>query len=420
MLLNPHNSMIRHRILRFAALAGALASPSLALQGQSSQHFQRIATFPVYLNTSVDDETVAEIVAATPDGNTLVYTDSETEKLGFVDITDPTNPQPAGAVDLPGEPTAVSVRGNFALVGVNTSADFVDTSGELVVIDIQARTIVRSLDLGGQPDSVAVSPDGQYAAVAIENERDEDLGDGEPPQLPAGFLVIVDLVGDDPPTGAPERRPDRHRARPDDPEPEFVDINCFNLCAVTPRRTTTSSSSASRSAGCSPPSRPARSTCRRRRGRGRRDRSDRDLDAVRASRTPSPGWAALATADEGDLFGGSRGYELDRLRLDDPRAGDSLEHGTARAGHYPEERSGNKGNEPEGVEYGEYGSGDRFLFVGSERSNLVFVYRLLGGGLLGASEPILEQVLPTGVGPEGLLAIPDRDSSSSPREGRSR
>ena len=203
MLLNPHNSMIRYRILRFAALAGALASPSLALQGQSSQHFQRIATFPVYLNTSVDDETVAEIVAATPDGNTLVYTDSETEKLGFVDITDPANPRPAGAVDLPGEPTAVSVRGNFALVGVNTSADFVDTSGELVVIDIQARTIVRSLDLGGQPDSVAVSPDGQYAAVAIENERDEDLGDGEPPQLPAGFLVIVDLVGDDAANWAP-------------------------------------------------------------------------------------------------------------------------------------------------------------------------------------------------------------------------
>ena len=216
--------MIRHRLLPFVALAGPFASPCLALQGQSSQHFQRIATFPVYLNTDVDDETVAEIVAATPDGNTLVYTDSETEKLGFVDITDPSNPQPAGAVDLPGEPTAVSVRGNFALVGVNTSADFVDTSGELVVIDIQARTIVRSLDLGGQPDSVAVSPDGQYAAVAIENERDEDLGDGEPPQLPAGFLVIVDLIGDDTADWGTRNVDLTGIASlfPDDPEPEFV------------------------------------------------------------------------------------------------------------------------------------------------------------------------------------------------------
>jgi hypothetical protein len=33
-------------------------------------------------------------------------------------------------------------------------------------------------DLGGQPDSVAASPDGRYLAVAIENERDEDLDDG--------------------------------------------------------------------------------------------------------------------------------------------------------------------------------------------------------------------------------------------------
>ena len=415
MLLNPHNSMIRYRILRFAALAGALASPSLALQGQSSQHFQRIATFPVYLNTSVDDETVAEIVAATPDGNTLVYTDSETEKLGFVDITDPANPQPAGAVDLPGEPTAVSVRGNFALVGVNTSADFVDTSGELVVIDIQARTIVRSLDLGGQPDSVAVSPDGQYAAVAIENERDEDLGDGEPPQLPAGFLVIVDLVGDDTANWS-TRNVDLTGIAPlfpDDPEPEFVDINRFNLCAVTLQennhivivslalgRVLTSFSA------------------------GTVDLTDIDvdeegvidqtasLDAV--PREPDAiAWVgnfALATADEGDLFGGSRGFtNWTVFGSTIFEAGNSLEHGTARAGHYPEERSGNKGNEPEGVEYGEYGSGDRFLFVGSERSNLVFVYRLLGGGLLGASQPVLEQVLPTGVGPEGLLAIPDRD-----------
>ena len=29
-----------------------------------------------------------------------------------------------------------------------------------------------TIDLGGQPDSIAVSPDGKYAAVVIENERD--------------------------------------------------------------------------------------------------------------------------------------------------------------------------------------------------------------------------------------------------------
>ncbi len=37
------------------------------------------------------------------------------------------------------------------------------------------RTVTARCDLGGQPDSVAVSPDGTLAAVAIENERDEDV-----------------------------------------------------------------------------------------------------------------------------------------------------------------------------------------------------------------------------------------------------
>ena len=53
----------------------------------------------------------------------------------------------------------------------------------------------RSIVLGGQPDSVAISADGRYAAIAIENERDEDVNDGAMPQPPAGFLTIVDLIG---------------------------------------------------------------------------------------------------------------------------------------------------------------------------------------------------------------------------------
>ncbi len=32
---------------------------------------------------------VAEIVAATPDGNTLIYTDADGRRIGFVDITNP-------------------------------------------------------------------------------------------------------------------------------------------------------------------------------------------------------------------------------------------------------------------------------------------------------------------------------------------
>jgi hypothetical protein len=55
--------------------------------------FERVATFDV-------PGQVAEIITSTPDGKTLIYTDSAAEEIGFVTITDPQ--QPRGCVDGPG------------------------------------------------------------------------------------------------------------------------------------------------------------------------------------------------------------------------------------------------------------------------------------------------------------------------------
>ncbi len=200
----------------------------------TDRYFNRIAVFPVFENSSIELQTNAEIVAASKDGKKLVYTDSELARLGFVDIRDPRYPEGAGFVQLNGEPTSVAVVEHYALAAVNTSANFVDTSGEPVVVDIETHSIVTTLLLGGQPDSIAVSPDGQYAAIAIENERDEDLGDGNPPQAPAGFLTIVDLHGE--PADWQTRQVDFDGVPTkfqDDAEPEYVDINKRNIAAVT-------------------------------------------------------------------------------------------------------------------------------------------------------------------------------------------
>ena len=152
-----------------------------------SMNFNRIATFPICSQISptcdTDTETNAEIVAVADNGNCLVYTDSPQETVGFVDITDPASPLPAGTVAMPGEPKSVSVVGDLAVVAVNTSDDYVNTSGQLVAVDVMTKTIVKTWDLGGQPDSVTVSPDGKYVVIAIENERDEDLNDGALPQV---------------------------------------------------------------------------------------------------------------------------------------------------------------------------------------------------------------------------------------------
>ena len=174
---------------------------------------------------------MAEIVAAANDGNLLVYTDSEFGDIGFVDITDPADPQPAGKLSVQdseapeaGEPTSVAVIGDYALVALDTSASKVSPSGQLVVVKISTRMVVRRIPLNGQPDAIDIAPDGQRAAIAIENERDEDIciggddsiesrmiddgnitedqcemGGGVPggmpqtPQNPPGSLVIVNI-----------------------------------------------------------------------------------------------------------------------------------------------------------------------------------------------------------------------------------
>ena len=129
----------------------------------------------------------------------------------------------------------------------------------------------------------------------------------------------------------------------------------------------------------------------------------------------------FVTADEGDLFGGSRGFTVynksGRVKY---TSGKALEHLVTRLGHYPEDRSENKGNEPENADYAVYGQRDNkdkakgkkahdkarsMLFVASERSSVIFVYEIDASG----KRPVLQQVLPAGVGPEGVKAIPSRN-----------
>ena len=105
------------------------------------------------------------------------------------------------------------------------------------------------------------------------------------------------------------------------------------------------------------------------------------------------------------MFGGSRGFSLftpgGRLVYD---SGNEFEHLAVRHGHYPEDRSENKGSEPEAIEFGVYDNNSEFLFVGSERGSFVAVYELRG-----FRAPRFKQFLPGPLGPEGLLAIPQRD-----------
>lgn len=380
----------------------------------TSSNFNRIASFPVCSQLAADcniaDETSSEIVAASSDGMMLVYTDSLSKSVGFVDITDPAKPKAAGKLKMSGEPTSVAVTGNYALVGVNTSADFINASGKLDVVSMGSKTVIASVDMGGQPDSVAVSPDGAYAAVVIENERDETVNDAAIPQAPAGYLMIVDLKGE--PSTWKARKVDLSgiaAVAPGDPEPEYVDINSNNVAVVTLQENNHialvnladgkiinhfNAGSVDLDKIDVTEEKPALIS------------TDGTLNAV-AREPDGVTWLStdlFVTADEGDWLGGSRGFTVFNTKGEVVfAAGNTMDHQAIRMGHYPDDRSKNKGNEPENAESGTFG-GNKFLFVASERSNTVFVYDAAT-----PSKPVLKQVLPAGSGPEGVLAIPSRN-----------
>jgi hypothetical protein len=406
--------------LSTALTLALLPLASQAASSRAAEYFERVATFPVYSNLGADEdasrETVAEITAVSRDGRTLIYTDSPGERIGLVDIQDPKSPKPAGFVKLEGEPTSVAVHHHFVLVAVNTSASFAQPDGVLAVFDIRNPAQpkrVATLPMGGQPDSIAVSPKGRYAAVVIENERDEDLNNGLLPQLPGGFLRIVDLKGQ------PSRWTTRDvsltglaEVAPEDPEPEYVSINDQDVAAVTLQENNHIVLVDLRSGRVI-----------RHFSAGQVDLEGVDVEendriepvGVLKGKRREPdsiAWlgALLATANEGDYEdangeeGGSRGFTLfDYNGQVWHDAGVSMEHAFIRAGHYPENRSENKGIEPEGIAAGSFHKQD-FLFVGSERGNAVAVYDVARPWA-----PVMHQLLPAGMGPEGILPIPARN-----------
>jgi hypothetical protein len=84
-------------------------------------------------------------------------------------------------------------------------------------------------------------------------------------------------------------------------------------------------------------------------------------------------------------------------------SGNAIETVVTKYGHYPELRSDSKGSEPETVLYKEFGN-MKLLFVCTERANVILVYDVSD-----IENPILVQVLPAGVSPEGIYAIPQRN-----------
>lgn len=396
-----------------ASLSKTLLGLSLltTLSCAQAESFNRIATWSVAQNLPSNmpqkTQTSAEIITVTQDGNQLIYSDSPLGGLGFIDISLPSAPKAAGFLALDGEPTSLSTTQKAALVGVNTSKSYLVPSGKLSAIDLLTHKELRQCDLGGQPDSVAISKDEKYVAVAIENERNEDLNDGAMPQYPAGNLIIIPLAQGLPLCDQSKMVDLRGLASvaPSDPEPEFVDFNDANEIVVSLQENNhlvvveaaTGKILSHFSAGSVNLNNVDLKEERALTFDGQQIQRKREPDAVQ--------WLdndRFVTANEGDFEGGSRGFTLFNKQGEVLyESGLELEYRAAMAGHYPDKRSGNKGIEPEGLEVASF-NGETYIFVLAERAGLVGVYRDTG------AKPEFVQLLPTGIAPEGAIAIPSR------------
>ncbi len=380
----------------------------------SGSYFNRISYFAAVNNLPADRDrskkSVAEIVAASEDGMLLAYTDGEQQGLGLVDIRDSARPQAAGFIPLEGEPTSVVITSGKALVAVSTSKNFTQPEGILAVIDLASKRIIERCKLNGQPDSVALDAQAKHLVIAIENERDEALNKGEIPQTPAGNVSILPLVKGMPDCTKlhPISMEGIAEVAPTDPEPEYVKVNAQGIAVVSlqennhialidvAKRQLVSHFSAGKVS--------LKEIDRKRNGQIQANESANDV--LREPDTVV--WLdndRFVSANEGDYKGGSRGFSIfNKSGKVDYDSGNFLEHEAMRLGHYPEHRSQSKGAEPEGAEVGVFGK-DRLIFIAAERASLLFVFQDMGAG----QAPKYLQALPTGTGPEGVLAIPNRN-----------
>lgn len=389
-----------------------------ALPASAEMVFNRVASFPTPANMAEGEdlarETSAEIISASEDGMTLVYTDSPLGVVGLVDITDPAAPKPLGNIDVGGEPTTAVFVGAMIFAGVNTSESFAAPSGKLVTIDPATKAVVAECDIGGQPDSVARAKDGSFLAIAVENERDEELNDGALPQMPAGYVVklpITDGVVDCAAMLKIEMT-GLAAVAGDDPEPEFVAVNDAGEIVVTLQENNHIAIIGADGVVASHFSAGAVDLTGI--DTKKDGRMDFTADAAGVLREPDAvKWIDadhFVVANEGDYEGGSRSFTI--FKRDGSvvfESGPSLERAIAALGHYPDHRN-KKGVELESVEVAMF-AGVPHLFVASERASMVGVYDLTD-----PAAPVLKQLLPSGVSPEGLVAIPSRNLFATANE----
>lgn len=372
--------------------------------------------------------------------------------------TDPAGDGVAFANTEPGPTSVALVRDRWIIAPYNAKNDNVDPDGDeqvdpgdltvdpvdgLVVLDARTMTPVRTVLFndadattgiagaptgtpGGPvpllevPDSVAVSPDGTRAVIAVENDREfgqPATGQNPSPGGVPGFIradtssdTVADWRFDLVALPAAYRAAEGERA-----QPEFVDVNAQNRVVASIQEANDIAVFDVGDVGTGTTLDPAAihdvgsSTFRADTVFSTPVAFDFAAEITRERQPDSVQWAAggtlVAIANEGEATGGTRDVSIHR-----PdgalvaKIGTPFERAAADHGFLGDERNTltNKGSEPEGLEVATF-DGREYAFVLGERSESLSTWDISA-----PAAPRLISHVPTGEAPEGVKANPRR------------
>lgn len=400
-------------------------------------NFEPVAHFAV-------PEGIAEIVTSTPDGRSLIYTNAKTGQIGIIDIADPANPKQVAVVDVTqggvGEPTsaAITPNGRYVLVAVRMGDDATHPNPGIIRVydihDLFNVSHVADIPVGVGPDSIAIAdtPVGTgtqlQVIVAVENEETDKDGDATLNGQRPGRIDIIKFNASNPELStvtsidlvtALKGVPGANFTS--DPQPEYVAVHPNGKKACI----TLQENNAVAVLDIGDPDVPRLvkifSMGNVRRVLNADIHKDKEIllnDSFKARREADgiaylPGGDYIATANEGDtsvktfsdgVFSGGRSFtifdESGQVIFD---SGAAIELQAVVYGQYQDKRSAKRGIEVEGIAAARFGSSD-FVFAASERGSFISVYNVTD-----PKNPRFVQFLPTGRGPEGVLAITRRD-----------
>jgi len=382
----------------------------------------------------------AEIASSTPDGQRLIVTEADAGSIAVLDIADPMQPSLLKNVSFKSlsdkaEVTSVAAMpdGNYALAVIRTGDTMqLANPGLLAVVDLRTYEIAKTYPLGIGPDSIAVSKDGRYAVIAIEDEELDPATDeyDYPNAKRPGSISVIEFTDGDALSGTLTDLPvdlsgTEGAIYPHEPQPEYVAINeAGTTAAVTLQENNAialvdlATKKVTKIFALGTTTHAA----------------DVEEDGLVSFTTMmqgrfepdgivfSPDGKHLITANEGDL--GKNEFE-DSVRaggrniavwdLDGNLVYDSLnliDEAAARAGVYPDDRSPNKGSEVENLAVSTI-DGQPILAVAAERADAILFFDLTDA----AKPTYLGLIRTAGESPEGIHRVSGRDLFISADEG---